>query len=279
MGNYTIWLGGIMKLNKLSQGLVLIPLTGVISLMGTPAALAVECSTLSPCVVNSVSAASKVLVDAKVKVTIPQAQSVTAPVAPTLDSVTAPVKSAVRPVGETVNKVTAPVVDAVKNVASPITTPVAPITPIIPVLPEPVPVVPGVSAAPVTQPEVAPVEPVAVAEAGTNTEIVTPEDTKSASETLNTPQLHDSAAVSSGGLNGNTTLAPNRLEFQPAAVHSTEGTMTKFINSGGFGFGHLNPVDDPVGFTGLVFAYITVIGSAIAFAVKRSAFLNFRGLA
>jgi hypothetical protein len=97
----------------------------------------------------------------------------------------------------------------------------------------------------------------------------------SASDTSASGQSHESSAAVSGGLDETTTLAPNVLDVKPVSVHSAQGSTTKIINSGAFGFGSLNPVDNPVGFTSLVFAYIIVLGSAIGFAIKRSAFLNF----
>jgi hypothetical protein len=265
-----------MKISKISQSLALIPLTGVISIMGTPAAFAMECSSLSPCVVNSVPAVSSlsdVLASPKAQVTVPQVQSLTAPIAPAVDKVTAPVKAVTAPVAGTINKVTATVVDTVGSVA----TPVAPIAPIIK---ESIAVIPK-APVPAMEQTVSPAAPVAVATAvdGTNAENVAPENTKSASDTSAAVQLHESSAASSGALNGVATLGPSLLDSKPATVHSSQGSATKVIHSGAFGFGYLNPMDNPVSFTGLVFAYIIVLGSAIGFAVKRSAFLNFGRLA
>jgi hypothetical protein len=150
----------------------------------------------------------------------------------------------------------------------------APITPFLPVQPEPVTIVPAKPATAAKEPASS-VELNAVAAEGANTENVTPENTMSASDTSASGQSHESSAAVSVDLDETTTLAPNVLDVKPVSVHSAQGSTTKIINSGAFGFGSLNPVDNPVGFTSLVFAYIIVLGSAIGFAIKRSAFLNF----
>lgn len=244
-----LWLGGIVKINKMSQSLVLIPLTGMVSLMGTLPAMATECSALSPCA-PAVSSLSDTLDSPNVQVTVPLVPSVTDSIAPTVDSVSSSVTTELAsPVAGTINKVTAPAVDAIDNTATPITT----------VVQEPV--------VTVTQPE-----------SPDDTDFVSPQDTKSvgmmpavASETTTSAQLYESAAATAGAL--------SILNLQPASIHSAQGSMIKVRDSGGFGFGHLNPADDPVAFSGLAFAYIIVLGSAIGFAVKRSAFLHLRGFA
>lgn len=253
----------MMKINKISQSLALIPLTGMVFLMGTPSAFASECSVLSPCVVTSVPAVSSLtdaLASTEIRVTAPSVDSVTAPVAEKVDNVTAPVAGAV-------SKATAPAVSVIETAT-------APITPFLPVLPEPVKITPAKPATAAQEPASS-VAPNTVAAEGANTDNVTPENTMSASTTSDSGQSHESPAAVSGGLDESTTLAPNASDAKPAVVHSAQGSTTKIINSGGFGFGSLNPVDDPVGFTSLVFAYIIVLGSAIGFAIKRSAFLNF----
>lgn len=98
-------------------------------------------------------------------------------------------------------------------------------------------------------------------------------------ETPVSEQLHESAAVNTGDLNGAMGLSPSLLNFQSAALHSSQGSMTKMNNSGAFGFGHVKPVDDLLAFPGLAFAYIIVLGSVIGSAVKRNISLNLRELA
>lgn len=91
----------------------------MVSLMGTLPAFTAECSTLSPCVINSVPALSSLsdgLASEDVQVDAPLVQSVTAPIAPTVDNVT---DAVVAPVAETINKLTVPVVETVDNVVAP----------------------------------------------------------------------------------------------------------------------------------------------------------------
>ena len=254
-----------MKSKKLS-GLTTIPLVGLISLVGTPIAFADECSALTPCVSNSLSAAvslpSDALSSVTVEVTAPPVPSVTAPITQTLDDVTAPVDAIAAPVADSISKITAPITDN------------APV-PVVPVVPtKPIPTLPGESGIPLE--ETAAVEPATSVPEENNAEIVAPADTKSASTPI-PPEIHN-ASADSGGLSGLMMLTPNLVDFQSAAVHSSQGTQTKVRNSGGFGFGHVNPVDNPVGFAGMAFAYIIVLGSGLSLAVKRGFVPNFRAL-
>jgi hypothetical protein len=247
-----------MKISKISYSLALLPLAGIMTLMGTSTAFAAECSCAVNNPASAVSSLTDVLASSKVQGNAKNLLN------PTL--LAQSVQRVASPVDKSVKDVTGPTVRTIKDVG---------------VANKPLSKLPVHPKAKGKSPD-API--VAVAD-----EISPSAEINSTSESPASNQLSESVLATSNRLNVVTALdkkvsvgnvSSTGLDFEPATVHSSQGSPTVIRDSGAWGFGHLDVLDEnPLEFIGFVFAYIIALGSTIGFAVKRSISLNFRNSA